>query len=114
VDLINNDGMQGEPMSALLGPFDRGAAPECSFGGSIARSDRPGDELVIDGHVREIDGSPIAGALLDVWQTLPAGLDENQDPVRPTSTCATSSAPTACRRCSRMWCSAPRRRSRAI
>ena len=80
VDLINNDGMQGETMSALLGPFYRGAAPDCGFGDSIARSDTPGDDLVIEGRVLDVNGAPISGAVLDVWQASPAGLYENQDP----------------------------------
>ncbi len=80
IDLINNDGMQGETMSALLGPFYRGEAPQCSFGGTIARSDTPGDDLVIEGRVLDVNGDPIAGAVLDVWQASPAGLYENQDP----------------------------------
>jgi catechol 1,2-dioxygenase len=80
VDLINNDGMQGETMSALLGPFYRGEAPDCGPGDTIARSDTPGDDLVIEGRVLDVDGTPIAGAVLDVWQASPDGLYENQDP----------------------------------
>lgn len=79
IDLINNDGMQGETMSALLGPFYRGEAPECGFGDSIARSATSGDPLILKGRVLDIAGSPIAGASLDVWQASPDGLYENQD-----------------------------------
>lgn len=79
IDLINNDGMQGETMSALLGPFYRGEAPECGFGDSIVRSDTPGPKLVLKGRVLSTDGAPIAGAMLDVWQASPDGLYENQD-----------------------------------
>lgn len=80
IDLINNDGMQGETMSALLGPFYRGESPTCAFGETIARSDTPGAELFIKGRVLELDGSPVEGATLDIWQASPAGLYENQDP----------------------------------
>jgi protocatechuate 3,4-dioxygenase beta subunit len=80
IDLINNDGMQGETMSALLGPFYRGESPACAFGETIARSDTPGAELYIRGRVLELDGSPVEGATLDIWQASPAGLYENQDP----------------------------------
>ncbi|WP_417669233.1 dioxygenase [Roseibium sp.] len=79
IDLINNDGMQGETMSALLGPFYRGNAPECAYGDSIARSHTSGDPLVLKGRVVDVDGKPIAGATLDVWQASPDGLYENQD-----------------------------------
>ena len=33
-----------------------------------ARPDEPGDALVLDGRVADLDGNPIAGAELDVWQ----------------------------------------------
>lgn len=80
IDLINNDGMQGETMSALLGPFYRGRAPDCACGDCIARSETPGPKLFFKGTVTEVDGTPIAGAKLDVWQASPVGLYENQDP----------------------------------
>lgn len=82
IDLINNDGMQGETMSALLGPFYRGESPPCGFGETIARSDTPGLELFITGRVLELDGTPVAGATLDIWQASPEGLYENQDPTQ--------------------------------
>jgi catechol 1,2-dioxygenase len=80
IDLINNDGMQGETMSALLGPFYRGESPPCAHGESIARCDTPGEELYIRGRVVGLDGKPIEGATLDIWQASPEGLYENQDP----------------------------------
>ncbi|MEM7693117.1 MAG: dioxygenase [Pseudomonadota bacterium] len=83
IDLINNDGMQGETMSALLGPFYRGEAPDLSNGETIARGETPGARLTVAGRVVDCDGNPIAGATLDVWQASPAGLYENQDPRQP-------------------------------
>ncbi|WP_439632071.1 dioxygenase [Shinella sp.] len=79
IDLINNDGMQGETMSALLGPFYRGQAPECVSGECIARSETPGPTLYFKGRVTGVGGAPIEGAKLDVWQASPVGLYENQD-----------------------------------
>ncbi len=79
IDLINNDGMQGETMSALLGPFYRGQAPQVALGDSIARSLTPGPSLFFRGKVTEVDGTPIGGATLDIWQASPVGLYENQD-----------------------------------
>lgn len=79
IDLINNNGMQGETMSALLGPFYRGKAPLCQSGDCIARSDTEGSSLFFKGRVNGVDGAPIAGATLDVWQASPVGLYENQD-----------------------------------
>ena len=80
IDLINNDGMQGETMSALLGPFYRGEAPVYENGDSIAHPDTPGVPLTLRGCVRSVEGDPIAGAALDVWQASPDGLYESQDP----------------------------------
>lgn len=83
IDLINNDGLQGETMSALLGPFYRGAAPECASGDCIAREGTPGPKIFFSGRVLETDGRPIGGATLDVWQASPVGLYENQDATQP-------------------------------
>jgi catechol 1,2-dioxygenase len=79
IDLINNDGLQGETMSALLGPFYRGSAPLCANGACIARSQTPGPALYFDGTVTTTDGRPLANAKIDVWQASPIGLYENQD-----------------------------------
>ncbi|MCX7560997.1 catechol 1,2-dioxygenase [Sulfitobacter sp. F26204] len=80
IDLINNDGMQGETMSALLGPFYRGESPVCKLGETIARSVTRGAEFFIKGRVTGLDGKPVEGATLDIWQASPDGLYENQDP----------------------------------
>ena len=79
VDLINNDGRQGETMSALLGPFYRGEAPVCAAGDCISRAGTPGPSLFFSGRVTGADGQPLVGATLDVWQASPIGLYENQD-----------------------------------
>ncbi|MCM2477363.1 catechol 1,2-dioxygenase [Rhizobium sp. CG5] len=83
IDLINNDGMHGETMSALLGPFYRGHAPDCKNGDCIARLNTPGSPLFFSGKVTSADGTPIVGAKLDVWQASPVGLYENQDAEQP-------------------------------
>jgi catechol 1,2-dioxygenase len=81
VCLMNNGHDGGrEAGSALLGPFWRMNAPVTPNGGSILRSGTPGDPLNVTGHVRDINGAPIAGAQVDVWQASPVGLYENQDP----------------------------------
>lgn len=79
IDIMNNDGGRGETMSALLGPFYRGGAPDCEAGDTIARSDQEGSPLFFKGRVIDLDGTPIAGASVDVWQASPVGLYENQD-----------------------------------
>jgi catechol 1,2-dioxygenase len=80
VDLLNNTASSGETMSALLGPFYRANAPICANGENIARSRTPGPTLLVRGRVLGTDGKPLAGALVDAWQSSPVGLYDNQDP----------------------------------
>ena len=63
-----------------LGPFYRAGSPRCANGDSIVRSETPGTPLVFQGWVKDPKGDAIAGAEVDVWQSAPSGLYENQDP----------------------------------
>ncbi|WP_454674124.1 dioxygenase family protein [Achromobacter pestifer] len=65
---------------ALIGPFWRANQPVLENGARIATDDTEGQPLLVLGRVVSIDGSPIAGARIDVWQAAPSGLYENQDP----------------------------------
>jgi catechol 1,2-dioxygenase len=81
VCLLNNgDNGKTETSQSLLGPFWRLNSPKVENGGTIVRSDTPGDPLFVTGHVVDRSGKPIAGAEVDVWQASPVGLYENQDP----------------------------------
>jgi catechol 1,2-dioxygenase len=81
VCLLNNgDAGQTETSQSLLGPFWRLHSPRVENGGSIVRSDTPGDALFVNGRVLDQQGSPVAGAEVDVWHASPIGLYENQDP----------------------------------
>jgi catechol 1,2-dioxygenase len=81
VCLINNgDNGNTETSQSLLGPFWRLNSPEVENGGTIVRSDTPGDPLIVTGRVVNRAGEPIAGAKVDVWHASPVGLYENQDP----------------------------------
>src|SRR5581483_1419676 len=81
VCLLNNGARGTQPTQANnLGPFYRAAAPRCADGESIVRSPTPGPALLLRGRVTDMDGKPIAGADVHVWQSSPAGLYENQDP----------------------------------
>lgn len=84
VALLNNPGHAGgESPAALLGPFWRERAPQCESGESIARAGTPGVPLEVRGTVRDTQGQPVAGAVVDVWQASPVGLYENQDESQP-------------------------------
>jgi catechol 1,2-dioxygenase len=81
VCLLNNgDSGNSETSQSLLGPFWRLNSPHVQNGGSIVRSDTPGDELFVTARVVDKAGDPIVGAEVDVWHASPVGLYENQDP----------------------------------
>ncbi|MDP4022582.1 dioxygenase [Methylobacterium sp. NEAU 140] len=81
VCLLNNgDAGATETAAALLGPFWRDGAPRVANGGSLLRSPTPGPALFVRGRVTGPDGAPIGEARVDVWQSSPVGLYENQDP----------------------------------
>lgn len=78
--LMNNGARGSRPTQANnLGPFYRADAPRCKDGDSIVRSPTPGPTLMFRGKVVDMEGKPIAGADVHVWQSSPAGLYENQD-----------------------------------
>ncbi|HKR89322.1 MAG TPA: dioxygenase [Phenylobacterium sp.] len=80
VCMINNPGSSSRRTSqSLLGPFWRMHSPRTENGGSILRSATPGPALFMTGRIVDPNGEPIAGAEVDVWQSAPNGLYENQD-----------------------------------
>jgi catechol 1,2-dioxygenase len=79
VDLISHRKPDGATESTVFGPFHRLGAPEMPPGGNIAHRDKTGNPTLVSGRVLDLDGKPIAGALLDVWQTQSSGLYDSQD-----------------------------------
>jgi len=82
VDAINHRTNGIATASTVLGPFYREGAAELPYGASISKDGR-GEPVVITGRVLSIDGAPIAGATLDVWEANDHGLYEQQDPNQP-------------------------------
>lgn len=81
VCLLNNGNKgQTETSASMLGPFWRLESPHTDNGGSIVRSPTPGPVLFVKGSIVDGKGAPIADAIIDVWQSSPEGLYENQDP----------------------------------
>jgi hydroxyquinol 1,2-dioxygenase len=82
VDALENPLPDGATESTVLGPFYVPGAPLRAYGESMAG--RPaGDPAWVHGRVLDLDGVPIAGAELDVWQN---GEDRRygvQDPEAP-------------------------------
>jgi len=69
VDMINHGSeTAGVTEPTVLGPFYVPGSPERGFGESMIEFDDGGEESIITGQVVSADGTPIAGAVLDVWQ----------------------------------------------
>ena len=63
--------------SSALGPFYTDDAPELEQGGTIARSGK-GESVLVRGRVLDVRGEPIAGALVETWETDGDGLYDTQ------------------------------------
>jgi hydroxyquinol 1,2-dioxygenase len=83
VCLLNNgeDGTR-ETSANLLGPFWRMDSPRTANGESIVRSPVPGEAVFVTARVKDLQGRPVAGAEVDVWQASAEGFYENQDPAQ--------------------------------
>lgn len=81
MDAINNRKPSGATESSVLGPFYMEGAPERGPGADLASGRGP--RVTIRGRVTDTEGRPLAGALLDVWETAPTGLYHMQDPSAP-------------------------------
>lgn len=80
VCLLNNgDNGNTETSQSLLGPFWRLNSPRVENGGTIVRSDTPGDPLLVAARVIDRAGQPVSGAEIDIWHASPVGLYEQQD-----------------------------------
>ena len=82
VDAINHRKPKDATEATVLGPFYRQGAPEIANGGSIVRAPG-GSPCSVRGRILDQGGAPIAGAMLDVWQTAANGMYEGQDPDQP-------------------------------
>jgi hydroxyquinol 1,2-dioxygenase len=77
VDAINHRVPTGATPTTVEGPFHVADAPERDVGENMTE-DAPGELLFITGTVGGLEGKPLAGAVLDVWQTDGEGLYEAQ------------------------------------
>jgi hydroxyquinol 1,2-dioxygenase len=74
---INHPAGEGATESTVFGPFFVAGAPEVANGEDIARG-APGAPCLMAGTVRSLDGTPLAGAVIDVWQADEAGFYDVQ------------------------------------
>ncbi|WP_199197461.1 dioxygenase [Chroococcidiopsis sp. CCALA 051] len=68
--------------SNLEGPMYVLDAPERNMGDRLG-IDKDGEPLIVSGYVLDLDGKPIADAIVDVWQPNSQGLYDLQDPSQP-------------------------------
>jgi hydroxyquinol 1,2-dioxygenase len=77
VDALNHRFATGATPTTVEGPFHVPGAPEFANGDNMAKG-APGIPCFVVGTVRDLDGKPVAGAKLDLWQTDGEGLYEAQ------------------------------------
>lgn len=83
VDAINHQRPEGSTENTVLGPFHVEGVPHYANGANICL-DGKGEPLLVRGRVLDYDGSPIASATLDVWQTNDDGFyDVQQAGIQP-------------------------------
>jgi protocatechuate 3,4-dioxygenase beta subunit len=85
VDNLDN-ASSGGTESAVLGPFYVPDSDHVAAGTDLALTDE-GERLLVQGRVLTSQGKPIAGALLDIWQTAPNKFYAVQDSQQPAMNC---------------------------
>ena len=79
VETINNDGRGDVTESTVLGPFHMTESPVRDLGADIDLVGG-GEPCVVSGRVLSRDGTPLPGAVLDVWQANAEGYYDVQQP----------------------------------
>jgi hydroxyquinol 1,2-dioxygenase len=79
VETINNRKTAGATESTVLGPFHMVASPRRALGDTIDLVGT-GPQCVLEGRVLSADGTPLPGAVLDVWQANDQGFYDVQQP----------------------------------
>lgn len=84
VDAINHRLAEGATETTVTGPF-HAAALEMDNGAMIARGPegQRGNHAVVRGRVRDVNGNPLAGVKVDVWQSDDDGFYDVQDENQP-------------------------------
>ena len=80
VEALAYDASEGATEHTVLGPFYVPGSPARAAGQSMVVDDDPGERVVVRGRVRDADGAPVGGAVLDVWQNASSGFYACQQP----------------------------------
>ncbi len=87
IDAINHRKPSGATESSVLGPFYQEGAPAYDNGADLADDTTGGERVLVSGKVVDLDGAPIPGAVLDIWQTAPDAVYAAQDPAGSFNLC---------------------------
>ncbi|MGC4110077.1 MAG: dioxygenase [Nocardioides sp.] len=74
---INNEAYADATEATVFGPFFVEGSPDVGLGGDVAGG-AAGEPCWVEGVVRDIEGAPIAGARLEVWEADADGLYDVQ------------------------------------
>jgi hydroxyquinol 1,2-dioxygenase len=81
IEDINSPRPLGATPETGAGPFYRADTPRIGIDKSISRDGR-GAPMLVTGAVTGLEGEPVGGATVEVWQANAEGLYENQEPDR--------------------------------
>ncbi len=87
IDAINHRKPSGATESSVLGPFYQEGAPDYDNGADLADETTGGERVLVSGKVVDLDGAPIPGAVLDIWQTAPDAVYAAQNPAGSFNLC---------------------------
>lgn len=69
VEMLNYSPTEGTTENTVLGPFYAPGSPERATGASMLDDEDAGDHVVVRGRITDPDGTPLAGVVLDCWQS---------------------------------------------
>jgi catechol 1,2-dioxygenase len=76
-------GLEGGTPRTIEGPLYIAGAPLAKGEAQLDDGSEEGEVLFMDGQVRDVNGGPVAGAVVDVWHANPHGGYSFFDPSRP-------------------------------
>lgn len=79
IDAINHRRPSGATETTVLGPFHVADAPKLEMGANLCR-DGKGETCLYSGTVKDLNGKPIEGAVLDIWSDNAEGFYDVQQP----------------------------------
>jgi len=83
VDAINSRRPSGASENTVLGPFHIEGVPDLEMGANICL-DGKGEPMLVHGRILDIDGNPLEGVSIDVWQANDEGFyDVQQKGIQP-------------------------------